>query len=207
MIRINLLPHREEARKLRRQQFYAFAVGVLIISGLIALLVHSFNESRIQSQQADNDFLKSEIAKLDKDIAEIQRLKEQTQALLSRKQVIELLQSHRAETVHVFNELARLVPDGVYLGCAKPDGNCKALKQAGMKITLTGVTQSNARVSTLMRNLDASPIFERPQLIEIKAAETGKRRVSEFTLDVYIERAKTDAEGTKSPALEPEKKQ
>lgn len=207
MIRINLLPHREEARKLRRQQFYAFAVGVLIISGLIALLVHSFNESRIQSQQADNDFLKSEIAKLDKDIAEIQRLKEQTQALLSRKQVIELLQSHRAETVHVFNELARLVPDGVYLGCAKPDGNCKALKQAGMKITLTGVTQSNARVSTLMRNLDASPIFERPQLIEIKAAETGKRRVSEFTLDVYIERAKTDVEGTKSPALEPEKKQ
>jgi len=204
MIRINLLPHREEARKLRRQQFYAFAVAAVLVGAIIALIVHSFNESRIQAQQADNDFLKSEIAKLDKDIAEIQRLKEQTQALLSRKQVIELLQSHRAETVHVFNELARLVPDGVYLGCAKQDGSCKALKQSGMKITLTGVTQSNARVSTLMRNLEASPIFERPQLIEIKAVETGKRRASEFTLDVYIERAKTETEGGKptSPASE-----
>ncbi len=206
MIRINLLPHREEARKLRRQQFYAFAVAAIVAGGLIALLVHSFNESRIQAQQADNDFLRSEIAKLDKDIAEIQRLKEQTQALLSRKQVIELLQSHRAETVHVFNELARLVPDGVYLGCAKPDGNCKALKQTGMKITLTGVTQSNARVSTLMRNLDASPIFERPQLIEIKAVETGKRRASEFTLDVFIEREKSDPDNVKSQPSAPEKK-
>lgn len=206
MIRINLLPHREEARKLRRQQFYAFAVAAIVVGGLIALLVHSFNESRIQAQQADNDFLKSEIAKLDKDIAEIQRLKEQTQALLSRKQVIELLQSHRAETVHVFNELARLVPDGVYLGCGKPDGNCKALKQTGMKITLTGVTQSNARVSTLMRNLDASPIFERPQLIEIKAVESGKRRASEFTLDVFIEREKSDTDSAKLQPSVPEKK-
>ncbi|WP_374511962.1 PilN domain-containing protein [Niveibacterium sp.] len=206
MIRINLLPHREEARKLRRQQFYAFAVAAILVGAVIALIVHSFNETRIQAQQADNDFLKSEIAKLDKDIAEIQRLKEQTQALLSRKQVIELLQSHRAETVHVFNELARLVPDGVYLGCAKQDGSCKALKQSGMKITLTGVTQSNARVSTLMRNLEASPIFERPQLIEIKAVESGKRRASEFTLDVYIERAKTETEGGKTAAPAPEKK-
>ncbi len=206
MIRINLLPHREEARKLRRQQFYAFAVAVLLAGLLLALLVHSFNQTRIERQQADNDFLKSEIAKLDKDIAEIQRLKEQTQALLSRKQVIELLQSHRAETVHVFNELARLVPEGVYLGCAKADGNCKALKQTGLKITLTGVTQSNARVSTLMRNLDASPIFERPQLVEIKAVDLGKRRASEFTLDVYIERAKVEPDGGKSVAPVPEKK-
>ncbi len=197
MIRINLLPHREEARKFRRQQFYAMAVGVFLVGAIIALLVHSLNQSRIEAQQADNDFLKSEIAKLDKDIAEIQRLKDQTQALLSRKQVIELLQSHRAETVHIFNELAKLVPEGLYLGCAKQDGNCKALKQTGTKITLTGVTQSNARVSALMRNLEASPIFERPQLIEIKAVESGKRRVSEFTLDVYVERAKTESEGAK----------
>lgn len=206
MIRINLLPHREEARKFRRQQFYALAVGVLLLGAILALLVHSFNQTRIEAQQADNDFLKSEIAKLDKDIAEIQRLKEQTQALLSRKQVIELLQSHRAETVHIFNELAKLVPEGLYLGCAKQDGNCKALKQTGTKITLTGVTQSNARVSTLMRNLDASPIFERPQLIEIKAVESGKRRASEFTLDVYIERAKTESEGAKSSHSASEKK-
>jgi len=206
MIRINLLPHREEARKLRRQQFYAFAVAAVLVGAIIALIVHSFNESRIQAQQADNDFLKSEIAKLDKDIAEIQRLREQTQALLSRKQVIELLQSHRAETVHIFNELARLVPDGVYLGCAKIDKECKALKQSGMKITLNGVTQSNARVSTLMRNLDASPIFERPQLVEIRAVEANKRRLSEFTLDVFIERAKAPDEAEKTAPQKTEKK-
>ncbi|WP_374600687.1 PilN domain-containing protein [Niveibacterium sp.] len=206
MIRINLLPHREEARKLRRQQFYAFSVAVLIAGALLALLVHTFNQSRIEAQQADNDFLKSEIAKLDKDIAEIQRLREQTQALLSRKQVIELLQSHRAETVHVFNELARLVPEGIYLGCAKPEGNCKAFKQTGMKITLVGITQSNARVSTLMRNLEASPIFERPQLVEIKAVDLGKRRTSEFTLDVYIERAKAGEDGGKQPSVPAGKK-
>ncbi|WP_374403919.1 PilN domain-containing protein [Niveibacterium sp.] len=206
MIRINLLPHREEARKLRRQQFYAFAVAVVVVGAVLALLVHSFNQARIEAQQADNDFLKSEIAKLDKDIAEIQRLREQTQALLSRKQVIELLQSHRAETVHIFNELARLVPDGVYLGCAKLDKDCKALKQTGMKITLNGVTQSNARVSTLMRNLDASPIFERPQLLEIKAVEANKRRLSEFTLEVFVERAKVSADGDKPVVPKAEKK-
>lgn len=198
MIRINLLPHREEARKLRRQQFYGLAIAAVLVGAVIALMVHSFNESRIESQQADNDFLKSEIAKLDKDIAEIQRLKEQTQALLSRKQVIELLQSHRAETVHIFNELAKLVPDGVYLGCAQSEADCKAFKQSGMKISLTGVTQSNARVSTLMRNLDASPIFERPQLVEIKAVEQGKRRTSQFNLDVYVERARNPEDSAKS---------
>lgn len=203
MIRINLLPHREEARKLRRQQFYGLAIAAVLLGAVIALVVHSFNESRIQSQQADNDFLKSEIAKLDKDIAEIQRLKEQTQALLSRKQVIELLQSHRAETVHVFNELAKLVPDGVYLGCAQSDSDCKAFKQSGMKISLIGVTQSNARVSTLMRNLDASPIFERPQLVEIKAVEQGKRRTSQFSLDVYIERARNSEGSAKSQTTQP----
>ena len=206
MIRINLLPHREEARKLRRQQFYAFAVAVVVVGAVLALLVHSFNQARIEAQQADNDFLKSEIAKLDKDIAEIQRLREQTQALLSRKQVIELLQSHRAETVHVFNELARLVPDGVYLGCAKAEKDCKAVKQSGLKLTLNGLTQSNARVSTLMRNLDSSPIFERPQIVEIKAVEVNKRRLSEFSLDVYIERAKAPEEAGKSSPPKAENK-
>jgi len=120
--------------------------------------------------------------------------------------VIELLQSHRAETVHVFNELARLVPEGVYLGCAKVDKDCKALKQTGMKLTLNGVTQSNARVSTLMRNLDASPIFERPQLVEIRAVEANKRRLSEFTLEVFIERAKTSDEADKATPHKVEKK-
>ena len=195
MIRINLLPHREEARRMRRQQFYVLGALMLIAGGVIALAVHTFNVGRIESQQSNNEFLKSEIVKLDKDIAEIKRLREQTQALLSRKQVIELLQSHRAETVHIFNELARQVPEGVYL---------KSVKQKGLILNLTGYAQSNARVSTLMRNLDSSPVLTNPQLIEIKAVDVNKRRVAEFNLNISIERAAPEddkpASGQSAPA-------
>lgn len=185
MIKINLLPHREEARRSRRQQFYVLG-GIMLAAGLvIALAVHTLLVARVDAQQSSNDFLKGEIARLDKDIAEIKRLREQTQALLSRKQVIELLQSHRAETVYLFNELARQVPEGIYL---------KSVKQTGLKINLTGYAQSNARVSTLMRNLDASPVLEKPELVEIKAVDVNKRRLSEFNLNISIERADPDAE-------------
>ncbi|WP_417069065.1 PilN domain-containing protein [Niveibacterium terrae] len=185
MIKINLLPHREEARRGRRQQFFVLG-GIMLAAGLvIALAVHTFLVARVDAQQSSNDFLKGEIARLDKDIAEIKRLREQTQALLSRKQVIELLQSHRAETVYLFNELARQVPEGIYL---------KSVKQTGLKINLTGYAQSNARVSTLMRNLDASPVLEKPELVEIKAVDVNKRRLSEFNLNISIERADPDAE-------------
>lgn len=189
MIRINLLPHREEARRARRQQFYVLVVLMLIMGGVIALAMHTAIQVQIDEQQSNNDFLKSEVARLDTEIVEIKRLKEQTQALLSRKQVIELLQSHRAETVHIFNELARLVPEGVYL---------RSLKQTGLKINLTGYAQSNARVSTLMRNLDGSPALEKPELIEIKTAEVNKRRVSDFNLNVAVRR-QSEADAKKVP--------
>ncbi|MCL2657013.1 MAG: PilN domain-containing protein [Betaproteobacteria bacterium] len=196
MIRINLLPHREEARRTRRQQFYVLGGLMLVLGGVIALGVHTVNATRIDSQNSSNEFLKGEIAKLDKDIAEIKRLREQTQALLSRKQVIELLQSHRAETVHVFNELARQVPEGVYL---------RQLKQTGLQIHLTGYAQSNARVSTLMRNLDSSFVFTNPQLVKIEAKDVNKRRLSDFELNVSINRATsenadTPAAGQSAPA-------
>lgn len=190
MIRINLLPHREEARRNRRQQFYVLS-GLVLVAGLvIALAVHTLLSARVDAQQSNNDFLKSEIARLDKDIAEIKRLREQTQSLLSRKQVIELLQSHRAETVYLFNELARQVPEGIFL---------TSLKQTGLKINLAGYAQSNARVSTLMRNLESSPVLEKPVLIQITATELNKRRVSEFSLDISIERANPEAEKDAAP--------
>ena len=141
----------------------------------------------IEHQAEKNRFLKSEIATLDKQIAEIKKLKEQTEALLQRKQVIESLQVNRSETVHLFNELARQLPSGIYL---------KSIKQEGQKITLTGYAQSNARVSTLMRNLDDSPLLERPVLIEIKAAQAGKRRVNEFALSIFFTRQSTAQEET-----------
>jgi type IV pilus assembly protein PilN len=113
------------------------------------------------------------------EIDEIKRLKEQTESLLARKQIIESLQANRTETVHLFNDLAAALPPGVYL---------RSIKQDKQKITLIGHAQSNARVSTLMHNLDASPVLERPELIQIKAIQVGKRRMNEFSLNIYFSR-------------------
>ena len=183
MIRVNLLPWREERRKARRQQFFAFAGVIAAIAAVIWFMGYGAINGYVGAQEGKNAFLKSEIAALDKEIEEIKRLKEQTDSLLSRKRVIESLQANRTETVHLFNELARQVPEGVYL---------KTIKQAGDKINLVGYAQSNARVSSLMRNLEASPVMERPDLAEIKSAAVGNRRLSEFNLNVYITRQTTD---------------
>lgn len=181
MIRINLLPHREEKRKARRQQFILLS-ALMALAGLVVWFIgHTLIAGYIDGQDAKNAFLKQEIAALDKDIAEIKGLREQAEALLSRKQVIESLQTNRTETVLVFNELARQLPEGVYL---------KSLKQTGPRINLVGYAQSNARVSNLMRNLDASPHLQNADLVEVKAAVLNTRRVSEFSLNVSIERAK-----------------
>ena len=189
MIRINLLPHRAEKRKRRRTQFYVLSALMVVLGGLIGFLVHSIYTGYIERQDARNAFFKSEIAKLDQQTAEIRRLREQIEALLARKQVIEDLQSTRAESVHLLNELARGTPDGVYL---------KSVKQAGGRITLVGYAQSNARVSHLMRSLEESPFLERPSLVEAKAATVDDRRISEFTLSIGIERPKAE-EGASEP--------
>ncbi len=179
MIRINLLPHREEARKARRQQFFAMVGGVIGLGALVVFLVYSIINGYISSQNDANDFLKKEIAVLDKQIAEIKRLKEQTQALLSRKQIIEDLQRDRGETVYLLTELVKQVPEGVYL---------KSLKQDGLKVNITGYAQSNARVSALMRNLEASPWLEQPQLIEVKSVVLNGRRSNEFAMNFSLTR-------------------
>lgn len=179
MIRINLLPHREEKRKARREQFYALSALVLVLGGLIWFLGYSVISGYISSQEGKNAFLKSEIVVLDKQIDEIKKLKEQTDALLARKQIIESLQANRAETVYLFNELARQVPAGIYL---------RSVKQTADAITLTGFAQSNARVSTLMRNLDESPLLEKLELVEIKAATVERRRLNEFILKASFTR-------------------
>lgn len=180
MIRINLLPHREEKRKARRQQFYALSGLVSILAGLIVFLLYSIIGGYIGSQEEKNSFLKSEIAVLDKQIDQIKRLKEQTQALLSRKQIIESLQRDRAEAVNLLGELAKQMPEGVYL---------RSIRQTGQRVDLIGYAQSNARVSTLMRNLEASPWLEKPQLVEIKAIVVDKRRLNEFSMNVAVTRA------------------
>ncbi len=177
MIRINLLPHRIEKRRQRRQQFYAIAAAMVALGVLVGFVIHAIYDGHIEAQEARNTFLKNEIARLDRDIAEIRRLKEQIDAMLARKQVIESLQSTRAETVHLFNELAQRMPEGVYL---------KSLSQNARRVTLVGYAQSNARVSHLMRNVEASAFLEQPALVEAKAALLDNRRVSEFTLALSI---------------------
>lgn len=194
MIRINLLPYREEARKAKRKQFYSLSGMVATLAALIIFLAFSLTEGYIAQQQSKNDFLNKEIAVLNKQLDEIKTLKERTAALLARKQVIESLQRDRSETVHLLSELAIQLPEGIYL---------KSIKQSDAQINLTGFTQSNARVSTLLRNIENSPWLERPELIEIKAASaSGKNRTSEFSMNVYLKRAPTTEKTTPIAAKE-----
>ncbi|MER2518785.1 MAG: PilN domain-containing protein [Candidatus Accumulibacter phosphatis] len=188
MIRINLLPHREEKRRARRQQFYAVLALITVLSGLIVFLVYSVIGGYIAAQDAKNDFLQKEIAVLNKQIDQINRLKAQSDALMARKRIIESLQRDRAEAVRLLSELAKQMPEGVYI---------RSLKQVGQSIHLVGYAQSSARVSTLMRNIEASPWLEKPRLIEIKAVLVDKRRLNEFSMNASLKRAAVGQEGQK----------
>jgi type IV pilus assembly protein PilN len=197
MARINLLPHREERRKRARQHFFVIAGGTALVGALIVVAMHGFYAAKIDTQVERNRFLKSEIAKLDKEIAEINKLKDEIQALLARKQIIETLQADRAQTVHLLEELVRQMPEGVYL---------KSVTQKGLSVSVLGYAQSNARVSTLMRNIESSPWLATPGLVEVKASTVEKRRVAEFSLNFQLKRAevkdaaKDGAKGAAKPA-------
>ena len=179
MIRINLLPHREAKRKARRQQFYVLLGLVALLAVLIWFLGFSIINRQIASQTEKDEFLKREIASLDKEIDEIKKIQEQTNALLARKRVIESLQANRTETVHLFNELAKQVPEGIYL---------RTLAQTGQVINISGYAQSNARINTLMNNLDESPLLERSTLVETKAEAVTGRRLNAFSITTVITR-------------------
>jgi len=195
MIRINLLPHRELRRR-RQQQHFFIMLGAVAAVGIAIWFVVSYVylAGALSDQQARNKYLQDEITKLDKQIAEINKLKEQTAALLERKRVVEELQANRAEVVHLLDQLVRQLPDGLYL---------RAVKQTGNRVTINGFTQSQARVSTLMRNLESSPYLEGPGLVEVKAAQVGGTRTNEFTLTINITRPKADAAGKPAPKPAP----
>ncbi len=177
MIRINLLPYREMRRAARLRHFSILLGMVALLAVAIIVLGYITLEARIYSQRMRNEYLKTEIAKLDKDIADIKKLKEQTQALLARKQVVETLQTNRSQDVHLLDQLVRRLPEGVYL---------KSIEQNGNLVHLQGYAQSSARVSTLMRNLNASPWLEGATLVEIKSATVQGLRANEFSLDVQL---------------------
>jgi len=190
MMRINLLPHREIRRKQQQQQFFASLGLVAIVGAVIAYGVYYILDDEHANQINRNKYLTEEIAKVDKDIAEINRLKEQTASLLARKQVVETLQSNRSETVNLLDQLVRQLPDGMYL---------RSVKQQGARVTVNGVTQSQARVSTLMRNLESSQKLGNPALVEIKAVSQGTTRANEFTMNVTIVRTKPEDAPRKAP--------
>ena len=203
MIRVNLLPHREEKRKRRQQQFMVLAALTAVLALVVAGAVWLFLDQQEQQQKANVAYMKGEIDKLDKQIEEIRKIREETASLLAKKQVVEGLQSNRSEPVQLLDQLLRQLPEGIYL---------KQIKQAGVKVNVVGYAQSNARVSTLMRNLGASPYLENPELVEIKAVlldNNPNKRVNEFSMNISVKRAKADdgkagskgaAAGTPKPA-------
>ena len=191
MIRINLLPWREARRKAARQHLGVLGGMVAVLGLLIVGAVHLTIAGYIAVQSDRNEFLKRENVRLDKEIEEIKKLKSEIAALLARKQIIERLQTDRAQAVYMLQELVQQVPDGVYL---------KAIKQTGLKINMMGYAQSNARVSTLMRNFAASPYLENPDLVEIKAVNVNNKRVSEFNMNVSLKRLETEGAGKSGKA-------
>jgi type IV pilus assembly protein PilN len=163
----------------------------LVVGAVIVGFVHVAIETQISYQERRNTYLKQEIAVLDKQIEEIRKLREQTQALLSRKTVVENLQSTRSDVVHLLDQMLRILPDGVYL---------KSLKQTGNRINVDGYAQSSARVSTLMRSIEDSPWLDTPTLIEVHATTDGGQRLSEFQLNFNLTKQAAPAAAPAVPA-------
>lgn len=184
MIRINLLPHREEKRKQRKAAFSALLLLSALIGGGIVLMVGGYNANAIAVQDQRNNELKTAIVALDEKIKAIATLKQEIEALKARQQAVEDLQGDRNQPVYLLDELVKQTPPGVYL---------KAFRQEGQRVTVNGFAQSQERVSELLRNMSsASPWLERPDLVEVKAGSIGQgktaRKVVEFSVIVGIKR-------------------
>ncbi|MBZ4040516.1 PilN domain-containing protein [Novilysobacter selenitireducens] len=192
MARINLLPWRAERRKQRQQDFIKM-VGVSVIAAIaLAFLIISYHNGQIDGQKERNAYLEQQITEVDAAITEIEKLDEQKARLLARKEVIEELQANRSQMVHLFDSLVRTIPDGVVL---------TAIKQDSQTLTLDGRAQSNARVSTYLRNLEGSGWMSNPDLSIIEAAGDDKALPYQFTLSVKLANpnAPVDADGDGIP--------
>ena len=186
MILINLLPHREAARKRRRDAFNVNIGLAFLVGGLIAGMIFLWFQGRITDQQGRNNVLTSEIKRLEGQIKDIAGLEAEIAALRARQQAVEDLQADRNVPVHLMTELVRQLPDGVFI---------LSMKQDRQSVTLQGVAQSNERVSELLRNLsDGTPWFSKPELVEIVAGSlaltpSNAKRVANFTMRVQLTRA------------------
>ena len=172
---INLLPWREAERK-KRQRDFGVALGGAVVAGIAVIMLTLFTYSQMISTQQDrNARLTEEIAVLDKDIKEIDALERQKERLLARMEIIEQLQKSRPEIVHLFDELSRQLPEGIYL---------TGVKQTGSRVEIRGVAQSSTRVSALMRQIDASEWLGDPEVERVETTQAGNSRQSEFV--VYL---------------------
>lgn len=194
MARINLLPWRAEQRKQRQQEFMGMLGVAAAAAALVSFLIIMYYNAQIDGQNNHNQYLQDQIALVDAQIQEIEELDKKKASLLKRKEVIEQLQSSRSQMVHLFDELVRTIPDGVKLG---------TLSQNGAQLTMTGSAQSNARVSTYMRNLEASGWMTQPLLSVIETKGGDKGLPNQFTLKVTLKDPndpKGDAESADSSA-------
>jgi type IV pilus assembly protein PilN len=186
VILINLLPHREAARKRRREAFFVSLGASAVVGGIIAGAIFGWYEVQISNQQGRNALLAGEIKRLEGQIKDIETLQTEIAALRARQQAVEDLQADRNLPVHLLNELVKQLPDGVYL---------TSMRQDNQVVTLTGQAQSNERISELLRNLAGkSPWIAKPELGEITSAfvqlsPRDNRRVSNFTIKVRLLRA------------------
>lgn len=196
MILINLLPHREEARKRRKEAFQATMFASFLLGLVIAGAIYWWFQMMITDQQAKNNFLQQEIKVLEEQIKEIASIEDEIAALRARQKAVEDLQSDRNLPVHLLTELVKQLPDGVYI---------TAIGQTGQTITMQGMAQSNERVSELLRNLSANtPWLDKPELSEITAntvslSQRDQRRVSSFNLKFQLVRA-SEAQKTMAAA-------
>jgi type IV pilus assembly protein PilN len=197
VILINLLPHREAARKRKRERFMLSLVLSLLVGGLMAGVIHGVQADRIATQRDRNDLLRTEIQRLDTQIKDIADLRQQIAELRARQRAVEDLQTDRNLPVHLLQELVQHLPEGVYL---------TSLRQDGYTLTLQGVAQSNQRVSELLRQLGHhSTWLTRPELVEIVAAQVNlgpreQRRVANFHLRVRLLRSGESAAPASAPA-------
>ncbi len=175
MTRINLLPWREQQRKESERQFYVAASTAAVLMLLVVAYAHFHVTGMIDLQNERNAYLENEIKGVEDQIKEIKELENEKSQLLARMRVIEQLQSQRPQMVHLFDELVKAVPEGVYI---------TSVKQNGASIIVEGVAQSNARVSAFMRNIDESPWLASPKLNVIEAMGKDGQRASKFVLDI-----------------------
>lgn len=166
MANINLLPWRQELRKQRQQEFVAILMGIAMVAVAIVLFGHMVLSKEVSDQEERNQYIKAEIGKLDGQIKEIDELQDRREELLARMKVIQDLQGRRPVVVRVFDEFVRVIPDGVYL---------TSLERKGESFSMTGIAESPNQVSSLMRNLDASPWFKNPQLSTVAADASSAR--------------------------------